>query len=83
MFGHDKLLCKCMFSAAAVLMVYYLVWVVGLPFMDEDSFLRPYFPDPVFAVIAPTVILVCLLTLTGVYIIRAFWNEHRIAKHKE
>lgn len=68
MFGHDQVIGKCVLSVTVTALFYYLIWVIGLPFTDEDSSLRLLFPDPIFAVIVPTIIFVFLITLTGVYI---------------
>lgn len=82
MFGHDRSIGQCMLVVSAVVVLYYLVWVVGLPFMDEDSSLRSLFPRPILAIIVPTLILVFLLTVTGVYIIKALVDASRLEKSK-
>lgn len=82
MFGHDRAIGQCVLVVSAVVVLYYLVWVVGLPFMDEDSSLRSLFPRPILAIIVPTVILVFLLTITGVYIIKALVDASRLEKSK-
>lgn len=82
MFGHDRAFGQCVLVVSAVVVLYYLVWVVGLPFMDEDSSLRSFFPRPILAIIVPTLILVFLLTITGVCIIKAFFDAARLEKSK-
>lgn len=82
MFGHDKVIGECVLGWTAAVVSYYFVWVVGLPFMDEDSTLRPFFPDPMIAIVVPTVILVILLTLTGIYIVWALYRANRIERSK-
>lgn len=78
MFGHDKVIGECVLGLTFFVVVYYLFWVVGLPFTDKDSSLRPFFPDPIIAIIVPTVILIFLLTLTGVYIFGALYKDHKM-----
>lgn len=80
MFGHDKVIGECVLGVTAVVVSYYLVWIVGLRFVDEDSSLRSFFPDPLIAIIVPAIILVFLLTLTGVYIVGALYKAHRIER---
>lgn len=82
MFGHDKVIGECVLGLTAAVVSYYLVWVVGLPFMDDDSMLRPFFPYPIYAIVVPTVILMFLLTLTGIYIVWALCKADRIEKSK-
>ena len=53
MFGHDRVIGQCVLVVSAVLVLYYLVWVVGLPFVEEDSSLRAVFPRPILAIAAP------------------------------
>jgi len=54
------------------------VWVVGLPFTDEDSFLQALFPDPIYAIVGPTLVFVSLLLLNGVYMIQALFKSQKI-----
>lgn len=83
MFGYDRVIGACMLAVATISMVYYLVWVIGQPFMDEDSFLQPFFPDPLLAIVVPTVILVFLATLTGVFIVMALVRDcYRVERDK-
>lgn len=82
MFGNDKVIGECVLGVAAVVVSYYLIWVVGLPFVDEDSSLRTFFPDPLIAIIIPAVILVLLLTLTGIYIVGALYKARKIEREK-
>lgn len=82
MFGHDRVIGQCVLVVSAVLVLYYLVWVVGLPFVDEDSSLRAVFPHPMLAVITPTLILVFLLAVTGVYIVKALLDADSLENTK-
>ena len=76
MFGHDKVIGECILSVTGLALLYYLLWVVGLPFVDEDSTIRLFFPNPLIALIVPTVIFVFLILLTGVYIVHALYVDY-------
>lgn len=82
MFGHDRVIGQCVLVVSAVVVLYYLVWVVGLPFVDEDSSLRALFPHPILAIATPTLILVFLLAITGVYIVKALLDADSLEKGK-
>jgi len=45
--------------------VYYTIWLLILPFIDERSSIHGLFPDPYYAIAGPTVILV--VCVTGVF----------------
>lgn len=77
MYGCDQLIGKCVLCVSLSFSLYYIVWVVGLPFMDEDSYLRALFPDPIYAIVGPTVVFVALLMLNGAYMIQALLKAKR------
>lgn len=76
MFGRDQTIGKVVLALSTVAVLYYLAWVVALPFTDEDSSLSSFFPDPTLAIVTTALILVSLLTLTGVYIMHALIQYH-------
>lgn len=78
MYGCDQLIGKCVLFVSLSFSLYYIVWVVSLPFMDEDSFLRALFPDPIYAIVGPTVVFVALLMLNGAYMMQALFKAQKI-----
>lgn len=77
MYGHDRVIGKCVLSITGVALLYYLTWVVCLPFADDNSSIRLLFPDPLIALIVPTIVFVFLITLTGFYIGHSLYIDYK------
>ena len=53
--------------------VYYTVWMLFTPLIDEDHSLQDYFPDRLFGVMGPTLLgyllISIILTSTGIILL--------------
>ena len=59
---------------STVLYIYYSIWMLFMPHMDEDHIFQTYFPDRIYGVMFPTLLAYVLisvtLTTTGMILIR-------------
>ncbi|SAM01840.1 hypothetical protein [Absidia glauca] len=56
--GADKLVGAVAFGAAWVIFIYYTLWAIVMPFVDEDNALQQYFPAFEYAISLPFFVLV-------------------------
>ncbi|KAI8339546.1 dolichol phosphate-mannose biosynthesis regulatory [Chlamydoabsidia padenii] len=56
--GADKLVGAAAFGIAWVIFIYYTLWALVMPLLDEDSSLQQYFPAFEYAVTLPFAVLV-------------------------
>ena len=53
---------------AAVVFVYYSLWVLVTPFVDADHPLQAYFPDRALAILLPTLAFILVTTAAGLFV---------------
>ncbi|ORZ18915.1 dolichol-phosphate mannosyltransferase 2 [Absidia repens] len=61
--GIDKLIGTVGFFVSSSLFIYYTVWVLLMPFVDDGHFLHNYFPNSRHAIRIPLVIMILTLTI--------------------
>ncbi|CDH56566.1 predicted protein [Lichtheimia corymbifera JMRC:FSU:9682] len=61
--GTDKAVGAIAFFSAIAIFVYYTLWSLVMPFVDEDHPLQNYFPPWEYAIRIPLVILIVGLTV--------------------
>ncbi|KAK3248339.1 hypothetical protein CYMTET_42190 [Cymbomonas tetramitiformis] len=49
----DKLLGFLLLSASSTAFVYYTLWVIVTPFVEEEHYLQTWFPDRYYAIAIP------------------------------
>ena len=64
----DKVFGLSLLAAAAVIFIYYTLWVVVTPFVDADHPLQQYFPERQWAIILPTGAFICVVAAAGTFI---------------
>lgn len=71
---HDRTVGCSLVILSLTFSVYYTVWVIGLPFFDEDHFIHQLFPPLYFALLIPalmglafigSLIIFCVVELKG------------------
>lgn len=78
----DKVLGFFLVVSAIVIFSYYTTWVLVLPFVDSRSPIVSYFPDRELAILVPSITVVILLTVVGVFIGSVMLKEAKKAKKK-
>ncbi|KAF9375234.1 hypothetical protein CPB97_011588 [Podila verticillata] len=61
--GQDKVVGASLLTFSTVVFVYYTLWAIVMPFVDETYFLHAYFPPREYAIRIPCVLLVFGLTV--------------------
>ncbi|KAK3832533.1 MAG: dolichol phosphate-mannose biosynthesis regulatory protein-like protein [Linnemannia elongata] len=61
--GQDKVVGASLLTFSTVVFVYYTLWAIVMPFVDESYFLHDYFPRREYAIRIPCVLLVFGLTV--------------------
>ncbi|ODV89493.1 hypothetical protein CANCADRAFT_139932 [Tortispora caseinolytica NRRL Y-17796] len=64
----DKLVGLAMITVATVVFVYYTIWALILPFVDEPNPIHQFFPAREWAVRIPLALLLVGLTAIGSFI---------------
>ncbi|KAL1927577.1 hypothetical protein VTP01DRAFT_3814 [Rhizomucor pusillus] len=61
--GTDKAVGAVAFFSALTIFIYYTLWSLVMPFVDEDHPLQNYFPAWEYAIRVPLIILIVGLTI--------------------
>ncbi|KAG0260714.1 hypothetical protein DFQ27_003411 [Actinomortierella ambigua] len=61
--GQDKVVGASLLIFSTTVFVYYTLWAIVMPFVDESYYLHSYFPPREYAIRVPCVILVLGLTV--------------------
>ncbi|KAG0289550.1 hypothetical protein BGZ96_006938 [Linnemannia gamsii] len=61
--GQDKVVGASLLTFSTIVFVYYTLWAIVMPFVDESYFLHDYFPRREYAIRIPCVLLVFGLTV--------------------
>ncbi|XP_064396059.1 dolichol phosphate-mannose biosynthesis regulatory protein-like [Halichondria panicea] len=64
----DRLVGSGLISVSLLIFTYYTLWVMVLPFVEEDHVIHSYFLPRWYAVALPVVLGVCLLAAIGVFV---------------
>ncbi|XP_033643304.1 dolichol phosphate-mannose biosynthesis regulatory protein-like [Asterias rubens] len=64
----DQTLGMGLVTLAGVIFTYYTVWVILMPFADNDNMIQQFFLPRIYAIIIPFIAGLALLTFLGVFI---------------
>ncbi|KAH7272806.1 Dolichol phosphate-mannose biosynthesis regulatory protein [Fusarium sp. LHS14.1] len=80
----DKIVGLAMLVAASVVFLYYTIWTLLMPFVDDDHVLQNFFPPRVWAIRIPVIIILLggavVGSFLGMVMIRS--NKKKAAKAK-
>ncbi|KAJ4229905.1 Dolichol phosphate-mannose biosynthesis regulatory protein [Fusarium solani] len=80
----DKIVGLAMLVAASVVFLYYTIWTLLMPFVDDDHMLQNFFPPRVWAIRIPVIIILLggavVGSFLGMVMIRS--NKKKAAKAK-
>ncbi|KAM5351332.1 hypothetical protein ACJ41O_004055 [Fusarium nematophilum] len=80
----DKIVGLAMLVAASVVFLYYTIWTLLMPFVDDDHLLQNFFPPRVWAIRIPVIIILLGSAVVGSFLgmvmIRS--NKKKAAKAK-
>lgn len=82
MFDSDREKGKLILIVTIILFLYYTIWIIGLPFIDDDR-LRSLFCSHDFALVVPAVSGLCFiggLVLFTLYHVRPYLLSDRASK---
>lgn len=65
--GNDALIGKLFLLVSVVSIVYYTFWTVGLPLLEPNLSIHPWFPDISYAICVPLAILSLIVTVLFLY----------------
>ncbi|KAM9257027.1 dolichol phosphate-mannose biosynthesis regulatory protein [Cariama cristata] len=66
-----------------VLFIYYTLWIIILPFIDNDHGIHRYFLPREYAVIIPVVAGLLLLLFIGIFIMVVMWKSRKPTKKSD
>ncbi|CAG8679546.1 18192_t:CDS:2, partial [Acaulospora morrowiae] len=66
--GQDKALGATLLLSSVALFLYYTIWALIMPFVDDGHPLHEYFPDRSYAIKIPVVILLVGLTVVFTFL---------------
>ncbi|KAL1918912.1 uncharacterized protein VTP21DRAFT_2293 [Calcarisporiella thermophila] len=61
--GQDRAVGAAALLVSVFIFVYYTIWALVLPFVDENQPVHNFFPDRSYAITIPVVLLICGLTV--------------------
>ncbi|KAH7126830.1 dolichol phosphate-mannose biosynthesis regulatory protein [Dendryphion nanum] len=64
----DRLVGLSMLVAASTVFLYYTVWTLFMPFVDEDHALHSLFPPRVWAIRIPVILIILGTTVVGSFL---------------
>ncbi|ORX38822.1 dolichol phosphate-mannose biosynthesis regulatory [Kockovaella imperatae] len=73
----DKILGGGMLAVAAFVFSYYTTWALLLPFLDSDSIAHSFFPDRIWAIRLPLILLLLGISGIGLFFSRVMMAEAR------
>lgn len=68
--------------AAPVLLVYYTVWLLVTPFVEEGHAVLNFFPDRLYAILIPAYAGVCLVSVVALFL-GSVLLKHKPKKKRE
>ncbi|OCK92368.1 dolichyl-phosphate mannosyltransferase polypeptide 2 [Cenococcum geophilum 1.58] len=64
----DRLVGLAMLIAASAVFLYYTIWTLLMPFVDEDQSLHSLFPPRVWAIRIPVILILLFSTVVGSFL---------------
>ncbi|KAM6956976.1 dolichol phosphate-mannose biosynthesis regulatory protein [Aplochiton taeniatus] len=74
--GTDQAAGMGLVGFSILLFTYYTIWVIILPFVDNDHLIHKYFLPREYSVILPGVAALVLLLFIGTFIGVVTWKSH-------
>jgi len=65
--GNDVLIGNILLLLSVTFIVYYTFWTVGLPLLEPNFSVSPWFPDISYAISIPLILLTLIVTVLSVY----------------
>lgn len=60
---------------------YYTLWVIVVPFIDDDHVVQQFFPDPYFALVMPFTVLVVTVVVVGAFLALVMTHHKKVDKN--
>ncbi|XP_017665902.1 PREDICTED: dolichol phosphate-mannose biosynthesis regulatory protein [Lepidothrix coronata] len=79
----DQLVGFGLVAFSLILFVYYTLWIIVLPFIDNNHGIHQYFLPREYAVIIPVVAGLLLVLFIGVFIVIVMWKSRKAAKKSD
>ncbi|KAF1948334.1 dolichol phosphate-mannose biosynthesis regulatory, partial [Byssothecium circinans] len=73
----DRLVGLTMLLAATTVFVYYTIWTLFMPFVDEDHILHSFFLPRVWAIRIPVILLILFGTIVGSFLSTVMIRSNR------
>ncbi|KAF2709753.1 dolichol phosphate-mannose biosynthesis regulatory, partial [Pleomassaria siparia CBS 279.74] len=64
----DRLVGLSMLIVASAVFLYYTIWTLFMPFVDEDHTLHSLFPPRVWAIRIPVILIILFSTVVGSFL---------------
>lgn len=65
--GNDVFVGQILLGLIVSFLLYYTLWVIGLPLLEPSVFLHQYFPDNVYALSIPLSVLTLMVVVLALY----------------
>ncbi|KAF2438780.1 dolichol phosphate-mannose biosynthesis regulatory [Karstenula rhodostoma CBS 690.94] len=73
----DRLVGLSMLIAATTVFVYYTIWTLFMPFVDDDHILHSFFLPRVWAIRIPVILIVLATTVVGSFLSTVMIRSNR------
>ncbi|KAL5392967.1 hypothetical protein PMIN03_005876 [Paraphaeosphaeria minitans] len=73
----DRLVGLSMLIAATTVFVYYTIWTLFMPFVDDDHILQSFFLPRVWAIRIPVILIVLATTVVGSFLSTVMIRSNR------
>ncbi|KAF2488321.1 dolichol phosphate-mannose biosynthesis regulatory, partial [Lophium mytilinum] len=64
----DRLVGLTMLIAATTIFLYYTIWTLFMPFVDQPHFSHAFFPPRVWAIRIPVILIILFSTVIGSFL---------------
>ncbi|CAK9806748.1 hypothetical protein ANTPLA_LOCUS5010 [Anthophora plagiata] len=85
MFSSDRKKGKAILIVTSILFLYYTIWVIGLPFIDDNR-IRSFFGSHNIALVIPAISGLCFiggLVLFTIYHVKPYFSYNKLSKFHE
>ncbi|KAK3217511.1 hypothetical protein GRF29_1g3292673, partial [Pseudopithomyces chartarum] len=73
----DRLVGLSMLVAATTVFLYYTIWTLFMPFVDDDHILHAFFLPRVWAIRIPVILIVLATTVVGTFLSTVMIRSNR------
>ncbi|NP_001165179.1 dolichyl-phosphate mannosyltransferase polypeptide 2, regulatory subunit L homeolog [Xenopus laevis] len=81
--GSDRLAGAGLVVLSSIIFAYYTVWVILLPFIDNDHVIHSFFLPREYAVLLPLAVALVLLLFIGIFVTFIMWKSRSPKKKSE